>query len=56
VNHFYSIKNTYLGHTNIKTTLEYYQDVDETDVINAGNLLSNNLTEWQEQKNKNPAT
>jgi len=50
------VTQAYLGHTNIKTTLEYYQDVDESDLKSAGNLLSSNLTEWQEQKNKNPAT
>ena len=32
--------------------LEYYQDVDESDLKSAGNLLSSDLTEWQEQKNK----
>jgi len=36
--------------------LEYYQGVDESDLKSAGNLLSSDLTEWQEQKNKNPAT
>jgi integrase len=47
----------YLGHTNIKTTLEYYQDVDESDLRNASHLLQFNGQEldWREEVKKNPA-
>lgn len=48
------ITQHYLGHTSITTTLEYYQDVDETDLRRAGALLD--LRYWQPQQIKqNPA-
>lgn len=45
----------YLGHTNIQTTLEYYQDVDESDLRNAGRLLNWRRSGWQEEAKQNPA-
>jgi hypothetical protein len=45
----------YLGHTNITTTLEYYQDVDESDLRMAGRLLSLKRSDWREEIKQNPA-
>lgn len=45
----------YLGHANVTTTLEYYQDVDESDLRNAGRLLSRRRSTWQEDIKQNPA-
>ena len=45
----------YLGHTNITTTLEYYQDVDESDLRMAGRLLSRKRSDWREETKQNPA-
>jgi len=45
----------YLGHTNIQTTLEYYQDVDESDLRRAGQLLGPEASDWQEEAKQNPA-
>jgi site-specific recombinase XerD len=45
----------YLGHTNIKTTLEYYQDIDESDLRTAGRLLNWRRAGWQEEAKQNPA-
>jgi len=49
------IAQHYLGHSNITTTLEYYQDVDESDLRNAGRLLENRDGNWQEEIKQNPA-
>jgi len=49
------IAQHYLGHSNITTTLEYYQDVDESDLRNAGRLLENRDGTWQEEIKQNPA-
>lgn len=40
----------YLGHTNISTTLEYYQDVDESDLRSAGALLSVRGNAWSNKQ------
>ncbi len=45
----------YLGHTNITTTLEYYQDVSEDDLRKAGRLLSRKRSDWREETKQNPA-
>jgi len=45
----------YLGHSNITTTLEYYQDVDESDLRNAGRLLGRREGTWREEIKQNPA-
>jgi len=46
----------YLGHTNIKTTLEYYQDIDDDDIKLAGKLLEPRPEEdWREETKQNPA-
>jgi len=45
----------YLGHTNIQTTLEYYQDVDESDLRRAGQLLGPASSDWREEAKQNPA-
>lgn len=45
----------YLGHANITTTLEYYQDVDESDLRMAGRLLSRKRSDWREETKQNPA-
>jgi integrase len=34
------VAQSYLGHTNITITLNYYQDVDESDLCAAGQLLN----------------
>jgi len=49
------IAQHYLGHANVSTTLEYYQDVDESDLRNAGRLLSTRRSTWQEDIKQNPA-
>ncbi|MBN1681847.1 MAG: site-specific integrase [Anaerolineae bacterium] len=46
----------YLGHSNITTTLEYYQDVDETDLRQAGALLNSNANGWHDRTTQNPAS
>lgn len=45
----------YLGHTNITTTPEYYQDVDDSDLRRAGRLLSLKRSDWREETKQNPA-
>jgi integrase/recombinase XerD len=35
------VTQAYLGHRDITITLSYYQDVDESDLLNAGELLKN---------------
>jgi integrase/recombinase XerD len=52
------IAQHYLGHENIHTTLEYYQDVDESDLRAAGRLVSPGYEEknWQQEAKENPAS
>ncbi len=51
------IAQHYLGYENINTTLEYYQDVDESDLRAAGRLVSPGCEEedWQREAKENPA-
>lgn len=50
------IAQHYLGHANIKTTLEYYQDIDDADVKLASKLLEpRSESDWQEEAKQNPA-
>lgn len=47
----------YLGHSSIRTTLEYYQDVDDIDLRRAGRLASPTQKDDEEpETTKNPAT
>lgn len=52
------ITQFYLGHENIHTTLEYYQDVDEDDLRAAGRLVAPGCEDedWQREAKENPAT
>jgi integrase len=51
------ITQFYLGHENIQTTLEYYQDVDEDDLRAAGRQVApgHEKEDWQREANENPA-
>jgi site-specific recombinase XerD len=51
------ITQHYLGHEDIHTTLEYYQDVDEDDLRAAGRLVAPGYEEegWQREAKENPA-
>jgi integrase/recombinase XerD len=52
------ITQYYLGHEDIHTTLEYYQDVDEDDLRAAGRLVAPGYEEegWQHEAKENPAS
>lgn len=52
------ITQHYLGHGDIHTTLEYYQDVDEDDVRAAGRLAAPGHEEkaWRREAKENPAS